>query len=125
MNYVKIKLDKERNLKINFNALEEIDHEMKIKYNSAFQQSIVMFNAYGSNASFLKMWLFHGLKWEDPKLTKESLGDIITKALEEKKTTLPTLLEACLDSAHACGVLPDPETEEPQEEAAEEQDPKK
>lgn len=83
-NTVILKMDKERNLKFGFNTLIDIEED--------FGKPIA---EIGNNISLkdVRTLLYHGLKWEDKKLTKEKTGDLITGYVEGGNT-LESLMEA-------------------------------
>jgi len=76
-NTVMLEMDKARNLKYTFNTLIDIEEDFE-KTIAEITGSMTMKDA--------RTLLFHGLKWEDKKLTKEMTGNLISEYVENGGT---------------------------------------
>ena len=77
MKIVKIKMDKERHMKFGMNATIQLEKDLGKPISEI-----------GSNMSLeeISTIMFHGLKWEDKKLTLEQVGDLFDEAVEHYGT---------------------------------------
>lgn len=77
MKIVKIRMDKERHLKFGMNATIQLEKDLGKPISQM-----------GTSPSLeeLSIIMFHGLKWEDKKLTLELVGDLFDEAVEHYGT---------------------------------------
>lgn len=72
-----VEMDKARNLKYDFNTLIDLEDD--------FNKPIAEITGEMKMKDVRKM-LFHGLKWEDKKLTEEQTGNLISTYIENGGT---------------------------------------
>jgi hypothetical protein len=75
MRYEEIHLDKPRKLRYDFNAVADIEQKADAGIGEIMSEKKIGFNV-------IRLMIWGGLKWEDPKLTPVQAGEILQKFLE-------------------------------------------
>lgn len=72
---VTIEMDKARNLKFGMNALIELEKELG--------KPLTELSEGGVSLETLRSMVYVGLKWEDKKLSRENIGDLMDEVVEK------------------------------------------
>lgn len=73
-NTIMIEMDKARNLKYTFNTLIELEED--------FGKPIAEIGGANMTMKDVRTLIYHGLKWEDKKLTPEKTGELISDYID-------------------------------------------
>jgi hypothetical protein len=108
---VTVGLDKKRELKLDFEAIANIDEVLGAQNKDFF--SVMMGLESGKiNFNDLTLILYFGLAHEDEGLTEAKLKKIISKSMADKKVTVSYLIGCVAQAAKKAGIFSDMEEDE-------------
>lgn len=111
--YHTVDLDRERKLRLDFNALADAEEKLGMGVGELFSETRMGF-------STIRGLYWAGLRWQDKGLTIERTGKILMKCIQEEKTDLEALGKDLTEAMIAGGLMKREAVEELQEDDEEE-----
>ena len=102
--YVMIELDKERQLRYDFNAIADVEERAGLGIVAMFNEDRVGFHS-------IRLLLWGGLKWKDRGLTVDRAGTMINTYLQNGGT-IEVLMEKIREALQKSGIISYQEVDE-------------
>lgn len=96
---------RERQLRLDFNALSQLEREMRKHYGAGLLKILNDMTDGDVNFDVLRMTIWYALRWKDQRLTIEDTGLMMQEALNADELGLADFVGVVLEVLQAAGVI--------------------